>query len=315
MVFNSNHPTGWKASFLFKGIQLLNRWKGFILINVVVSTIILILVASGQINTPKSVQLQNENENYQKRLLVLGQKVNGMSSKLTAIVGRDDSLYRVVYEASPIPYEQRMVGYGGADRYADLLGYENSNAIINVATKLDQLARQLYVENKSLNEVVQKAGVITQQLASLPAILPVSVDDFNYISSPFGYRNHPKNGHWKRHDGIDIVAPYGAPVYATGNGIVKVNRPSMRGYGKVIMIDHGFGYETLYAHLSKRAVKPYDSVKRGQLLGYVGNTGISTGTHLHYEIIKNGRQINPTKYFSDDLTSWDYKTIIRAAIK
>ena len=265
--------------------------------------------------SPKEYILQQENEAYQKQLEQINSKIDSMESSLTRVVGYDDSIYRVVYEAEPIPIEQRQVGYGGADRYNDLKGYSNSDEIIAASAKLDRLGRQMYIELKSLNEVSRIANNNAKMLASIPAIQPVSINDYRYISSPFGYRDHPKSGRWKKHEGIDIVAPYGSPVYATGDGMIEYLRSSMHGYGKVIIINHSFGYETLYAHMSKLAVNPGDKVKRGQLIGYVGNTGISTGTHLHYEVIKNGRHLNPRKFYFNDISVWEYQSIVRNANK
>lgn len=263
--------------------------------------------------SPKEYALMQENQAYRQQLEQINSRINSMEMKLSSIVGRDDSIYRVVCQAQPIPVEQRQVGFGGSDRYNDLKGYKNSEEIIATSAKLDRLGRQLYVEYKSLQEVSKITTNKAKMLASIPAIKPVSIDNYRYISSPFGYRNHPKSGKWKKHEGIDIVAPYGAPVYATGDGVVEYPHSSMYGYGKVIVINHSFGYETLYAHMSRYVVKPGDKVKRGQLIGYVGNTGISTGTHLHYEVKKNGRHMNPRKFFSNDVSAWEYQSIVQNA--
>ncbi len=294
---------------------LLRRKRGsgfFMFVSIMVVGFVL-FAAYNVYQSPKEIVLKQENEKYRVQLERLNLKIDNMSQSLNAIVGRDDSIYRVVYEATPIPAEQRQVGFGGSDRYVDLKGFDNSDLIISTAAKLDMLGRQLYVEYKSLDEVSKIAKLKVKMLASIPAIQPVSINDFHYISSPFGYRSHPKNGHWKKHEGIDIVAPYGAPIYATGDGVVEYPSSSMYGYGKVVVINHGFGYQSLYAHMSKKAIKPGNQIKRGQLIGYVGNTGISTGTHLHYEVIKNGLSLNPKNYFFNDLTQWEYITLVNRA--
>ena len=263
--------------------------------------------------SPKEYVLAQQNKAYKQKLAQISMKVDSMEQSLTSVIGRDDSLYRVVFEKKPIPAQQREVGYGGSNRYLDLEGYQNSEALIAVNAKLDRLGRQMFVEHKSLKSLSSIARKKEEIIASTPAIQPVSVNDFRYISSPFGFRHHPKTGRWKKHEGIDIVAPYGAPVYATADGVVETPRKTMYGYGKVVVLNHHFGYETLYAHMSRIAVKPGEKVKRGQLVGYVGNTGISTGTHLHYEVIKNGRHLNPRKFFRYDISSWEYQFLVSKA--
>ncbi len=273
---------------------------------------VIVLSLTYTIKSPKEYLLEKQNKAYAAKLDSIKNKLQKMEAGLSAIVQRDDSIYRTVYEMQPIPETQRKVGYGGADRYADLRGYDNSDEIIEVSSRLEHLARQLYVEHKSLSAVERRAKLQEQRLSHIPAIPPVAIRDYTYISSPFGFRHHPKTGRWKRHTGVDIAARYGAPVYATGDGVVRIaGRES--GYGRMVEIDHGFGYMSIYGHLSRIAIKRGTEVKRGQLIGYVGNSGISTGTHLHYEIRKNGYAVNPKKFYSLDLSEYEYEEIIRRA--
>lgn len=275
-----------------------------------VSVVVLLLAYT--VKTPKEYLLEKQNKAYAARLDSLKNKLQKMEAGLSAIVQRDDSIYRTVYEMSPIPKSQRKVGYGGADRYADLRGYNNADAIIDVASRLDRLSRQLYVEHKSLNAVERHAKLQEKKLSHIPAIPPVAIRDYTYISSPFGFRHHPKTGKWRKHTGVDIAARYGAPVYATGDGVVRIAAWEA-GYGRMVEIDHNFGYMSIYGHLSRIAIKQGVEVKRGQLIGYVGNSGISTGTHLHYEVRKNGYAVNPKKFYSLDISEYEYEEMIRRA--
>jgi len=297
-------------------VSTFRSWKKWLLISgfyIMVSGMVL-TGAYVFFQSPKEYALRKENRAYRQQLSALMNKIEKMETTLNEISVRDDSLYRVMYGLSPIPKEQRMVGYGGSDRYYNLRGYRNSDQIIYAAERLDNLGRKMYVEHKSLEKLAKKAELREKRLRSIPAIKPVSVLDFRYISSPYGFRFHPKTHRWKKHTGIDIVARYGTPVYATGDGVIKESFRD-RYYGNMVIINHGFGYQTLYAHMRKAAVKKGDTVKRGQVIGYVGNTGLSTGTHLHYEVIKNGYRVNPKRFFSNDLSQSQYLQIVDAAKK
>jgi murein DD-endopeptidase MepM/ murein hydrolase activator NlpD len=223
---------------------------------------------------------------------------------------RDDNIYRVIFEAEPIPSSVRKAGYGGVDRYDRLKGYQKSEVVINTTQKLDQLASQLYVQSKSFDEVFEMAKNKSEMLASIPAIQPIKNYDLRRISSYYGIRMDPFYKVNKFHSGIDFSALSGTEVFVTGNGkVVRLER-SRWGYGNTITIDHGFGYQTKYAHLNEFKVRKGEKVTRGQLIGTVGNSGKSTAPHLHYEVIKNNRPVNPIHFFFNDLTPEEYETIL-----
>jgi murein DD-endopeptidase MepM/ murein hydrolase activator NlpD len=274
---------------------------------------VVLFVAYQFFNSPKELMLKRENEQYAIQLDLLNKRVDKLSKVLEDIENRDDNIYRTIFEAEPIPSEVRKAGIGGADRYEDLKGYQNSQMIIETAQKIDRLSRELYIQSTSFDEVYRLAKNKAKMLASIPAIQPISNKSLKRIASGFGYRIHPIYKTWRMHTGIDFTAPIGTPIYATGDGVVERKKGKMTGYGKVVVIDHGYGYESLYAHMSKIIVKPGEKVKRGQVIGYVGNTGRSTGPHLHYEIKKNGKPVNPVHFFFQDLTPEEYEKVIEIA--
>ena len=192
-------------------------------------------------------------------------------------------------------------------------GYESSEGLLALNKKVDELANQVTIQTKSLEQLAKLAENKTEFLASIPAIQPVTNKNLRSMASGFGYRLHPIYKTYKMHSGIDFTAPTGTPIYATGNGRVVPAPDGASGYGNHVVIDHGFGYKTLYAHMYKSKVRMGQVIKRGQLIGYVGNTGLSSGPHLHYEVIKNGNKINPINYFFNDLTESDYASMRQIA--
>jgi len=223
---------------------------------------------------------------------------------------RDDNIYRVIFEADPIPKSIRQAGYGGVDRYSKLEGYNNSELLISTAKKLDKIASEIYVQSKSFDEVFEMAKDKEKMLASIPAIQPVHNQDLKRLSSFYGYRPDPIYKVKKFHHGVDFSAAQGTAIYATGEGKVINIKHSRRGYGNQVEIDHGYGYTTLYAHLKDILVKKGEPVKRGQEIATVGNTGKSTAPHLHYEVRKNGRTVNPIYFFYNDLTPDEYEKLL-----
>ena len=226
---------------------------------------------------------------------------------------RDNNIYRAYFEANPIPEEQRKAGFGGVNRYRYLNGYDNTKLIKTATKKLDILSKQLVVQSKSLDEIVVLAKNKKEMLASIPAIQPVANKDLKRMASGYGYRIHPIYKTRKFHWGMDFSAPRGTPVYATGNGKIEKVKRSRRGYGNQVKINHGFGYKTFYAHLEKYTVRKGQKVKRGDLIGYVGTSGISTAPHLHYEVIKGNRKLNPVYFYFSDLTPEEYNRMLEMA--
>jgi murein DD-endopeptidase MepM/ murein hydrolase activator NlpD len=217
----------------------------------------------------------------------------------------------VIFEAEPIPGSIREAGIGGVDRYEKVKGYKNSDLIIETEKKMDNILGKLYVQSKSFDEVFDLAKNKERMLVSIPAIQPVSNKDLRRIGSYFGTRMDPFYKVRKFHEGMDFSAPIGTEVYATGNGTIEMaGHDDGGGYGNEIIIDHGYSYKTVYAHLSRIFVKPGQKILRGQIIGYVGNTGKSTSPHLHYEVRKNGVPINPIYFFFNDISAEQYQMML-----
>lgn len=268
------------------------------------------LIAYSYLASPKEKQLKRENEQLQLQYNILNKKFEQLAFVLEDIQDRDDNIYRVIFEAEPIPENIRKAGFGGVNRYTHLDGYENSQLVIETTKRLDKIAKQLYIQSKSYDEVYALAKQKEQMLASIPAIQPVSNKDLTRMASGFGYRVDPVYKTNKFHSGMDFTAPAGTDIYATGNGKVIFLERSSNGYGNHVVIDHGFGYKTLYAHLSTMDIRPGQQVKRGDIIGKVGNTGKSVGPHLHYEVLKNDEKINPVNFYFNDLTEEEYEKMI-----
>ena len=246
---------------------------------------------------------------------ILNDKINNIDALLGEMQDRDDNIYRMIFEAEPIPTSIRKAGYGGSNRYEALNGYENSKIVKETAKKIDVVESQLYVQSKSYDEVYNMAKNKAQMLSCIPAIMPVKDVDIYRISSHFGKRTDPFYKVQKMHSGIDFSAPVGTHIYCTGDGVVEKVMTGSGGYGINIIIDHGYGYKTRYAHLNKSLVKKGQKVKRGEFIAEVGNSGKSTGPHLHYEVLKNDKPINPINFFFNDLTPEEYDKILELSEK
>ena len=278
--------------------------------SVIALAVIIAVILFVFFGSPKEKMQARELEYLKLQYEILSDRINDMDTLLADMEQRDDNIYRVIFEAEPIPSSVRRAGFGGVDRYADLYGYRSSDMVVNITKRLDQVASQLYVQSKSYDEVFALAKNKTAMLSSIPAILPVKESEIRQISSYFGYRSDPVYKVTKFHSGMDFAAPVGTQIFAPGDGVVVSEESNYWGYGNMLTIDHGYGYKTQYAHLSKFAVRKGQKVKRGQLIGYVGNTGKSTGSHLHYEVLKNDVPTDPIHYFFNDLTPEEYESIL-----
>lgn len=263
-------------------------------------------------DSPKEKVLRREIEQYKLQYELLNDRMDILGSVLSDIQERDDHIYRVIFEAEPISRTVREGAFGGTDRYAQFSGFQNTQLISSTMQRLDILARQLYVQSVSYDEVFDMALNKADMLASIPAIVPIERGSQRLVSG-FGYRIHPIYKTMRMHTGVDFLAPTGTPIYSTGNGVVVSAERNNHGYGRMVVIDHGYGYQTLYAHLSQIKVRPGQQVTRGEIIGLVGNTGISTAPHLHYEVIRNNRKVNPVNYFYNDLTPEEFEYIIEVA--
>jgi len=266
--------------------------------------------------SPREKEYKRELENLTLNYELLNKKMNQVSTVLSELTERDNNIYRVYFEANPIPEEQRKAGFGGVNRYKNLEGFNHSKMIIETSKKLDVLSKQLVVQSKSLDEIVKLAKNKEKMLASIPAIMPVEKGKLLRMASGYGMRMHPILKQRKMHKGMDFSARRGTPIYASGNGkVTRADRSAS--YGNVIYIDHGYGYQTRYAHMDKFAsgMRKGNKVKRGDLIGYVGNTGRSVASHLHYEVLYNGKHVNPMNFYFGNLSKEEFTAMQKASMQ
>ncbi|HRY32498.1 MAG TPA: M23 family metallopeptidase [Bacteroidales bacterium] len=308
--FNHKSLTFEKVNLKLK--DRLIKLLSFLATAMVFSTVV-IFIAYNFFSSPREKSLEREIAQYKLQYKILNDRMSHLTAVMNELQEKDDNIYRVIFEAEPIPSTVRNAAYGGSNRYAHLEGLKNTEVIVETAKKLDNLARRMYVQSISFDEVFNMARNKEEMMACLPAIVPVRGGTSRIVSG-YGYRIHPIYKTMRMHWGIDFTAPKGTPVFATANGTVTIpDRASTTGYGITVLINHGFGYQTFYTHLSRTAVKPGQKVTRGQIIGYVGSTGLAVAPHLHYEVIKNGKKINPINFFFNDLSPEEYKKVLEIA--
>jgi len=294
-------------------LDIILNFLGFLALSIVLGLSILFLF-SKYFDSPVEKALRRENEELQFYYKIVDKELKDMDAMIRALQERDNTIYRVVFEAEPVDYTlkgERMI----ADRYRDILNKDihEKELIEQSFEKLAAMRYSMYKQTKSYDELVKLIKDKSKMLASIPAIQPVSNKELKRLASGFGIRMHPIYKVKKMHTGVDFAAPRGTPVYATGDGVVKLVKTSVGGYGKEIEINHGYGYVTKYAHLDGFNIKMGQRVKRGQCIGYVGNTGSSVAPHLHYEVIHNNSKINPVHFFFNDLNPKEYEKILELA--
>jgi murein DD-endopeptidase MepM/ murein hydrolase activator NlpD len=268
------------------------------------------LIAYNTIDSPKEKQLEREIERMKLDYDLVNQRLQQMSVVLEDLQDRDDNIYRVVFEAEPIPDEVRKAGFGGVNRYSRYKDFENRDLLTETMRRTDILSKQLVIQSKSYDEILGMIRNKAAMLACIPAIQPVSNKELKRMASGYGYRTDPIYKTTKFHAGMDFAAAVGTEIYATGDGVIMRADADASGYGNHVRINHGYGYMTLYGHMSKIMVRPGQRVKRGDVIGLVGNTGKSVGPHLHYEVHKNGEAINPVNFYYNDLSPEDYARMI-----
>lgn len=261
-------------------------------------------------DTPKERQLTGENKALVFQYQMLSQKLQRIDKTLEHVGQRDDDLYRPIFELDPIPSQVRGAGFGGTNRYDELKKYVHADVMISTKRKLDQIRKELYIQSKSFDAVIAELKNKEHMTECIPAIQPISISDYGRISDYFGRRRDPFTGNIRMHCGMDFTGPIGTEIYVTGNGIVEKAGYSAYGYGKEVVVNHGYGYKSIYAHLHQINVNKGDSVTRGQVIGTLGNTGRSTGPHLHYEVRKHNKAVNPFYYYFNDLTAEQYDKMI-----
>lgn len=286
-------------------------WKvvSYLATGLVFATITIIL-AYKYLDSPKEKQLKRENAEMAVQFELLNSRLDEIAKVLGDIQERDNNVYRTIFEAEPIPLSIRQAGFGGVDRYKELQGFDNSELLIETSKRLDRISKQLYIQSKSFDEVAALVKGKEKLLASIPAIQPISNKDLRHQPSGFGWRTHPIYKTAEFHPGMDFAAAQGTEIYATGDGTIERADALAQGYGNHIVINHGYGYKTLYGHMNSMVVRAGQQVKRGQLIGYVGSTGLSTAPHVHYEVVKAGEKMNPINYYYNDLTPEQYQKLI-----
>jgi murein DD-endopeptidase MepM/ murein hydrolase activator NlpD len=262
------------------------------------------------IESPKEKQLKGEVFELKNQFKEVQQRLVLVDKVTEAIKNRDEDLYRTALGAEKFPEELRLMGVGGSDAYKSYRGMSNSKLLIQTAKMMDNVERKLHAQSLSFKELVELTKEQELRLASLPAIQPVNNKELKRMASGYGWRVDPVYGTRKMHWGTDFSSEIGTEIYATGRGVAEAVEKNSWGYGNEVVLNHGFGYKTRYAHMSSYVVEIGDTVQRGDLLGFVGSTGKSTGPHLHYEVIKDGHKVNPINYFHSDLTPEQYEKIV-----
>ena len=264
------------------------------------------------LESPKTVLLKKQSAQWEARAKVLNRQLDDYNDALTALQMRDDDIYRSLFGMNEIPAEVRNAGFGGVNRYAHYDDIDPDGVLKKTAVRIDVLTKKTYVQSKSFDEVAQLSRRAGEMASCIPAIPPMNPDTKKYrFSSSFGYRKDPFTGRSKRHTGVDFAMKPGFPIYATGDGIVESVKFELFGYGNQVVIDHGFGYKTRYAHLKSVGVGEGMKVKRGECIGLSGNSGRSSGPHLHYEVLYMGNHVNPANYFDLSITPEEYATMVQ----
>jgi len=271
---------------------------------------IFFLIFVSTVESPETKQLSVEKSHMQAQYKVLQRQFDEVQEVLTALQQRDDNMYRVVLQADPIPIEVRRSAASNSDYYKQLLDMTNSEIVVSTSKKMNEIRKQLYIQSKSYDDLIELAKNKDAMLECLPAIQPVLNRNLTRMASGYGWRIDPVYHTRRFHEGMDFTSPIGTPIYATAKGRI-ISSGWKQGYGNCIEIDHGFGYLTLYGHMSAFKMHAGQTVKRGDVIGLVGNTGKSTGPHLHYEVHYKGEIMNPQNYYFMDLSPADYDRMVQ----
>lgn len=288
------------------------RWVNFLKFALLVSLLFIVVlkISEDVVQSPKLIKLNAEQQQLTYEIQLLNTDLRLYRERLGRIAYNDDQLYRAFFEVDPIPTTKREAGIGGTQQYRNFRNKPNADLLIEANMNLDYVARQLVIQSKSFDEVIHLAKHKEQRMAAKPSIQPVSLNELIRFGSSFGMRLHPILKKYRPHNGIDLTAPRGTKIYATADGEVVQANYTTGGYGKKILIDHGHGYKTLYGHCNKILVERGQKVKRGEVIGLVGNTGLSAAPHLHYEVWINNRPVNPINYYANDLSPGEYDRMI-----
>lgn len=290
------------------------RWILFLSPSIIIG-LVLTFFFSRQLASPKEARLKRELALAEERFLELQGDMNDVHNALDVLLKKDEDIYRLALYADEFPEEYRIMGIGGSDKYDYLKGYTSSELMIASSEQMDLLEQRINGQSLSFQELLKLAKDKEKLLACIPAIQPVNNKDLKQMASGYGWRIDPIYKTSRMHTGMDFTAKPGTDVYATADGTVEALERNQWGYGQCIVIDHGYGYKTRYAHLSKFNVRPGQKVKRGEVIGFVGSTGKSTGPHLHYEVEVNGEKVNPINYYHSDLSPEEYELLLEMSEK
>lgn len=290
----------------------LRKTSVFLLSSAALGAVMMLLVYLF-VDSPKEKRLKREIENLVLQYEILNEQAGLDHAVIAELQKRDNNIYRVVFEADPIPMEIRQAGFGGVNRYEKLDGFEYSKIIKETAKNIDKLSKAIYIQGKSFDDIVKLAENKSELLKAIPAIQPVANENLRRMASGYGMRLDPFTKVPKMHYGMDFTADIGTPVYATGDGVITRADSKASGFGRHIRIDHGYDYLTIYAHLNGYNVKVGQKVKRGEIIGFVGNSGRSRGPHLHYEVHRNNKKFNPVNYYYGELSPEEFSKIIDLA--
>jgi murein DD-endopeptidase MepM/ murein hydrolase activator NlpD len=291
------------------GKQKLFRFLLFTGLTLFLASWILVIRDRHQVS-PRAEKLVTDQKQITYEMELLNRDMDQYEERLRNVAYNDDHIYRVYFEQDPWPATLRRAGVGGSEKYTYLQEYKYADLLIRTNHKIDQIERELVVQSTSFDEVIEMAATKEERLAARPAIQPISMKDLIRFGSPFGLRLHPILNVIRPHEGIDLTAPRGTPIYATADGKVLQAGYRAGGFGKKILVDHGYGYSTLYGHCDEVLVEEGQEVKRGEVIGLVGSTGLSKFPHLHYEVHVNGRPVDPINYYANDLSKEEYDRMI-----
>ena len=292
-------------------VRLLQTF-GFIAASIVTGVIIVIVMFQ-YIDSPKEKLLRQQNQAYKESYSVLQERVKQLELQMNELENRDNDVYRSIFEADPIPDSARVKVMEAKKEVQLIQNLSNSDLLETMVGQLNNLSLRMAYQTKSFTEITDMVKNKEKLLKAIPAIQPVNNKNLNRVASGFGYRVDPLYKDYRLHAGLDFAAPSGTPIYATADGVVQAAGFNTDGYGNKVVINHGYGYQTLYGHMVRVKAKVGQTVKRGEVIGYIGSTGKSTGPHCHYEVIKRGAKVDPVYYFYNDLTPAQFDRILKAA--
>ena len=279
----------------------------------IVTGVIIVIVMFQYIDSPKEKLLRQQNEAYKENYSVLQERIKQLELQMNELVNRDNDVYRSIFEADPIPDSARVKEMEAKKEVNLIQTLSNTELLENMVGQLNNLSLRMAYQTKSFVEITNMVKNKEKLLKAIPAIQPVSNKNLYRVASGFGYRVDPLYKDYRLHAGLDFAAPTGTPIYATADGVVQAAGFNTDGYGNKVVINHGYGYQTLYGHMVRVKARPGQTVKRGEVIGYIGSTGKSTGPHCHYEVIKRGTKVDPVYYFYNDLTPAQFDRILKAA--